>query len=51
MKKKLQPLNLHRETLLRLSEGVLSGAAAETGSNPHSACQTCTCFNCPPPTS
>ena len=50
MKKKPEALSLHRETLRRLSEGVLSGAVAETGSHPESACLTCTCF-CPKETS
>jgi hypothetical protein len=45
MKKTLKPLNLHRETLHCLNLAALGGvAAAETGSNPHSACLTCSCF-------
>lgn len=47
MKKKLAPLSLHRETLLCLASATLAGVKAfETGSNPHSACLTCTCVGC-----
>jgi hypothetical protein len=48
VKKKLGHLSLHRETLHRLTLAALGGVNAfETGSNPHSACLTCTCVNCP----
>jgi hypothetical protein len=53
MKKKLEPLSLNRETLRCLAMDALAGAkVAETGSNPHSVCVTCSCLNClNPPTS
>ena len=52
MKKKLGHLSLHRETLRCLTLTALGGVAkvVETGSNPHSACLTCTWVNCPDPT-
>jgi hypothetical protein len=51
MKKTLKSLSLHRETLHCLNLAALGGvAAAETGSNPHSACLTCSCFCDPNPT-
>jgi hypothetical protein len=50
MNKPTQPLHLQRETLRALETAVLpagiAGAGAETGSNPHSACVTCT-LTCP----
>jgi hypothetical protein len=49
MKKKLGPLSLNRETVRCLSSATLSGiagAVAETGSNPHSVCLTCSCVGC-----
>ncbi len=51
MKKKLKPLSLNRETVRCLASATLSGiAGGETGSNPHSVCVTCSCFNCLNPT-
>ncbi len=55
MKKKLAKMALHRETLRSLAQAALpavatAGAGLETGSNPHSACATCTLANCPNPT-
>jgi hypothetical protein len=47
MKKRTQSLTLHRETLRALEPAALPGiAAGETGSNPHSACLTCSCLQC-----
>jgi hypothetical protein len=47
VKKKLEQLSLHRETLRCLASATLAGVKAfETGSNPHSACLTCTCVGC-----
>jgi hypothetical protein len=48
VKKKLATLNLHRETIRSLASVTSAAAAAETGSNPHSACVSCTLANCPP---
>jgi hypothetical protein len=50
VKKKLEPLSLHRETLRCLASATLAGVKAyETGSNPHSACVTCSCVGCDNP--
>jgi aldehyde:ferredoxin oxidoreductase len=47
MKKKQGTFNLNRETLRALQPASLKRfAAGETGSNPHSACDTCT-IGCP----
>jgi hypothetical protein len=47
MKKNLAQLNLHRETLRALDPASLMRlAGGETGSNPHTACVTCT-LGCP----
>lgn len=48
MNKPTQPLHLQRETLRALESALLPAAIApvETGSNPHSACVTCT-LTCP----
>lgn len=49
MKKKLAQLDLHRETLRALDPTSLPRlAGGETGSNPHTACLTCT-LGCPTP--
>jgi hypothetical protein len=48
MKKKPGPLSLNRETVRCLSSTSLLEIAggAETGSNPHSVCVTCSCVGC-----
>jgi hypothetical protein len=45
-KQKAGQLNLHRETLRALASASAAIGGAETGSNPHSACVTCSCVNC-----